>query len=48
MPEERRALCDFVVQEFRDLERIETHRIESLRISLENKRERDLQRQGLV
>ena len=38
-PDERRELYDFVVEEFRNLERIETHRIKSLRITLENKRE---------
>ena len=36
-PDERRELYDFVVQEFKALERLETHRIKVVRITLENK-----------
>ncbi len=38
-PEERRDLYDFVVDEFKKLEEVETHRIKPLRITLENKRD---------
>jgi hypothetical protein len=37
-PDERRELYDFVVLEFKNLEKIETHRIKPVRITLENKR----------
>ena len=35
---EREALYDFIVDEFKKLEQIESHRIESMRITLENKK----------
>lgn len=38
-PNERRELYDFIVDEFKKLELIESHRITSLRITLENKRD---------
>jgi hypothetical protein len=38
-PDERRDLYDFIVEEFKKLELIEPHRITSLRITLENKRD---------
>ena len=38
-PEERRELYDFVIDEFKKLECIESHRITSVRITLENKRD---------
>ena len=39
MPNERRELYDFIVEEFKKLEKIEPHRIMAMRITLENKRE---------
>ena len=41
-PDERRDLYDFIVEEFTKLELIESHRITSLRITLENKRDAGL------
>ncbi len=38
-PKERRELYDFVVEEFKKLEQIEHHRVKSVRITLENKRD---------
>lgn len=38
-PNGRRELYDFVVEEFGNLERIEAHRIKSIRTTLENKRD---------
>ena len=35
---EREALYDFIVEEFKKLEKIETHRIQTMRITLENKK----------
>jgi len=35
---EREALYDFIVEEFKKLEKIETHRIQPMRITLENKK----------
>jgi hypothetical protein len=37
-PKERHELYDFVVDEFKKLERLESHRIMAMRITLQNKK----------